>query len=551
MPSFWKIIVAVLMVLGWAAVAQAVPVVHLQPAAPSDVACDGAVDEAAMLNTVQRWIRECNTELSAIGNSDEKQIIQSLLDMDERPLAALWNSNVKAEIETLVEPVLERWLNVRTRGKNPADQKVLAMLGHFGFIPDSDEGVAYLRLNYAFFYKRVHFSPEGRAFVDVLVSQPLCKEELGGEDYYMVWSQSHMADWAVQLEHFLRGNAGSPYAPDALKRYRAIMNLMLFQNLPPRGQDGVMDRWDWWKTEMLGDIVKTHRGTLTGSLVEEFIAGVDANGRKEPKDLKPRLAARINAALAPGKVEKAAEQNAAARVRYYEGKGSINGRIPVAVWFDSKDGLVSGEIVYTKTKARTPIRLLGRREKDGSYRLFEMLPNGNIAGTITGVLVNGVLSGTWIGRPKIIVKNEADYQYEEGKKYSITVSAVERTHAPYTWEFEAGKASGIYAYSRGDNCDSGTINLRINTDGTVRYRIIGLTGEPFYRTACFPEDALSDETAAAKLNGNRILIEEDKDCAIELLLYSDFLVSRYVDGRDCRFRVGNGATAEGVFLRKH
>lgn len=539
------------MILGWASVSQAIPVNFLKPATLSDVACEGVVNGSAMLDALDRWVSECNGKLLSMGDGDEKQIIQSLLDMEERPLAALWNSNIKAEIETLVEPVLERWLTVRTRGKNPADQKVLAMLGRFGLIPDSDEGVPFLRLDYDFFYKRVCFNPEGRALADVLVSQPLCKEELGGEDYSMVWSQIDMADWAVQLERFLRGNAKNPYAPDVLKRYRAIINLMLFQNVPPRDQDGVMDQWDWWKTEMLGDIAKKHHGTLTGTLVEEFMASVDANGQREPKDLKPRLVARIDAALAPGKTEEAAaEQNEAANVQYYEGKGVINDKIPVAVWFDSKDGLVSGEVVYTKTKTQTPIRLLGRKEKDGSYRLYEVLPNGDISGTITGFLVHGVLSGTWVGRPRMIEQSEGRYEFKEGKEFPIRVNAVDRTHAPYKWTFDAKNASGTYAYSTGDNCDDGTVALQIQEDGSVRYRIIGLTGAPSYRTACFPEDALSGETAAATLHGNRILIEEDENCAIELSLYSDFLVSRYLEGRYCQHLVGNGATAEGLFIKK-
>ena len=222
----------------------------------------------------------------------------------------------------------------------------------------------------------------------------------------------------------------------------------------------------------------------------------------------------------------------------------------VSIWFDIRDGLVSGEIVYTRTKAKIPIRLLGREEDDGSYRLHEMLPNGDISGTITGTLVNGVLSGTWHGRPRIVEKNEGDYEYKDGKKFTIKVSVVERTHAPYNWSFDVEKASGTYAYSLGDNCDDGTVVLQVSNDGTVRYRLIGLTGAPSYRMACFPEDALSGEIAVANLHGNRILIEEDETCAIEILLYNDFLVSRYVDGKDCRYRVGNGATAEGLFLKK-
>ena len=260
MHSFWKTIVSVLMVLGWTAAAQAVPVDLLKPAVPFDVACDGAVDEAAMLNVVRCWIEECNIELSAIGESDEKHIIRSLLDMDEMPLSALWNSNVKEEIAGLVEPVLERWDRVMANKESlsSSDQKILAMLDSLGLIPAREEGAVFPRLNYAFFYKRVHSSPEGRAFVDVLVSQPLCKEELGGEDGLVFWSQNDMADWAAQLENFLRDNAGNPYAPDALKRYQAIINLMLFQDIPPRGQDGVMERWNWWDTEVPGKIAKKH-----------------------------------------------------------------------------------------------------------------------------------------------------------------------------------------------------------------------------------------------------------------------------------------------------
>ena len=109
MYSFWKSIVLVLMILGWRAEAQAVPVDLLKTVVSADVSCDGAVDETAMLKAVQRWSTECNIELSTIGERPEEQIIRSLLDMDEMPLSALRNSDVKEEITGLVEPVLERW----------------------------------------------------------------------------------------------------------------------------------------------------------------------------------------------------------------------------------------------------------------------------------------------------------------------------------------------------------------------------------------------------------------------------------------------------------
>ena len=89
MYSFWKSIVLVLMILGWRAEAQAVPVDLLKTVVSADVSCDGAVDETAMLKAVQRWSTECNIELSTIGERPEEQIIRSLLDMDEMPLSAL------------------------------------------------------------------------------------------------------------------------------------------------------------------------------------------------------------------------------------------------------------------------------------------------------------------------------------------------------------------------------------------------------------------------------------------------------------------------------
>lgn len=550
MQVFWKSIVLTLMILGFAAEARAVSVDLLKTAELSDVLCNGTVNENAMLNALQKWSKECNAELSAMNGKDEEQIIRSLLDMGEVPMGELRRADVLMEISELAEAVLKRSFFAKQE-LTASDKKILALFDSLCLIPDSDEGIFFVRLNYSAMYKRVHFSPEARAFVDVLVSQPLCDEDLGGEKYSMIWSQIHIAEWAVQLEKFLRTNANNPYASYALIRYHAMIDLMLFQAVPPRDQNGVMyDRWDWWKKEMLGFIAKKYQETLTGRLAQEFIAVVDANNRKVPKELKQRFSDKINAEFSTIKTDYTAEQQNTEQVLYYEGKGVINGNIPVSVWFDFKDGLIFGEIVYTDTKTKTPIRLLGREEENGSYRLYEMLPNGDISGTVDGRLENGVLSGTWHGRSQMIEKSEGNYEYKKGKIFPIKVNAVERMHTPHNWAFDAKNASGIYAYSLGDNCDDGTLFLQINNDGTVRYRLIGLTGAPFYRTACFPENALSGETAAAKLLGNKILIEEDKKCAIEILLYNGFLVSRYVDGKDCRHRVGNGATAEGLFLKR-
>ena len=203
-----------------------------------------------------------------------------------------------------------------------------------------------------------------------------------GEDGTVFQSQSERAAWAVGMERFLKDNAGSPYKADALKRYHAIMHLLLYSDVPPRRQDGSMDNWSWWRDEMMKDIVWRYRGTLTGTLTEDFIAGVDASGGKEPKDLEKHQSARIDSTFAQGGTAPQKSRNAAAL--QYQGEGAINGTIPVSLWFESRDGIISGEIVYTRTKDRTPIRILGRVQDNGLLRLREMLPDGRVSGTITG-----------------------------------------------------------------------------------------------------------------------------------------------------------------------
>ena len=100
MPSFGKSIALVLILLGWAAVAQAVPVDLLKTPVPADVACGGAVDEAATLKAVQHWVLLCNNELSAIDKNDERRIMGYLLDMKVDYLSSLRRHSVKEKMPT-------------------------------------------------------------------------------------------------------------------------------------------------------------------------------------------------------------------------------------------------------------------------------------------------------------------------------------------------------------------------------------------------------------------------------------------------------------------
>lgn len=129
MHPLWKSLVLVLIFFGWTAMARAVPVTLLPPVSPSDVACGGVLDEDAMLNSARQWTAACNDEISAIGQKDEAGIIRSLLDLGERKLATLRESEIRSRMETLSEAVLERWNRAggKTEMLSPSDQKALIM----------------------------------------------------------------------------------------------------------------------------------------------------------------------------------------------------------------------------------------------------------------------------------------------------------------------------------------------------------------------------------------------------------------------------------------
>lgn len=548
MKSFLKSIFCFFIVLAWAGMAYAVPVNYLPAVTPADAACDNAVNEKALLEALQNWVKKCNAELAKLEKMQEKELVLSLFNMDEEmPFANLLEADSKNTLDELAGSVLETWFKPEDTAKlSPAKQKVLALLGGYGLVPESEEGMTFLALDNAFFYKQLQLSPQAKALVDVIISQPLSSETFMREDGILNYGQNAFAKWAVSLEKFMRANPENPYAAEALQRYQLWIEYMLFYNLTDA--DGVLSNWQWQK-DFLRDIAKEYPDTFTAGLIKAFTDSIEANGLKDQKALKQTIMKRIAAEFTFAAPKQ--NNNVNDSLQYYEGKGVINANIPVSLWFDIKNGIVSGEIIYTKTKKQIPIRLLGYIKENNSIELREMLSNGDVSGTISGKFVRGTITGIWQGRSKMIERQNGEYEYKEGKEFPLKITAAERKHSPYKWDFDSKKASGLYAYSLWENGDNGTVNLQIKDNGTVEYRIIGLTGAPGYRTASFPEEALFDEKAAvaAALKDNIISIDVDENCAIELTLYSDFLVSRYVEGKYCQFHVGNGATAEGLFLK--
>lgn len=243
--------------------------------------------------------------------------------------------------------------------------------------------------------------------------------------------------------------------------------------------------------------------------------------------------------------------NVTQKVQQYAWEGTINNKIPVSVWLEIKDNLVAGEIVYTKTKEKRPITLLGRVidiEDKIQIWLREMLPTGQITGIITGEISQNLFVGTW-STPDKITDNGHSFERIEGKSYSIQLSTSKEITIPSSvWQFHPENASGIYSYDYGPNSQSGIVELKLDQAGAVEFSIASHTDAPAFNMAHIPLD-IDEEKAVGTLQGNRIIYKAENPCAFEIIFFNNFLEVQILPDKECSPFFGMGATIEGIYKK--
>ena len=246
----------------------------------------------------------------------------------------------------------------------------------------------------------------------------------------------------------------------------------------------------------------------------------------------------------------------------YGWKGTIGDKIPVSIWIEVQNDLVVGEIIYTAMKAQTPIRLLGTVSEHNLY-ISEMAPDGEITGTIWACIHNDILQGEWISPIKIREKGSR-FDFSESKRLPLRLAKAPTPLMPYTWDVAPTAIEGEYAYSYGNNAASGGLNIGKTKDGSYTASIASTIGAPSFHMAMFPltesdeqnwltggQDAQKkrEELAQELLHNNRLVMEEDDACAIEIFLFSDFAFVQYLENKTCPHYFGRGASIEGIFLK--
>ena len=227
-------------------------------------------------------------------------------------------------------------------------------------------------------------------------------------------------------------------------------------------------------------------------------------------------------------------------------EGTINGKIPVTVWFDVRDGLIAGEIVYLNTKEKQPIALLGQVNwDDGRLEFNEVLPNGVVSGIMLGVIRGNSFSGTWIA-PAKTVERGSRYETIDGKSYPLRLTRVDNSGIGFSryfsWFYDQNPIAGEYRYSWGDNRAEGKMRVTATGRGSIEYEINTHVGAPSFNMA-----DVGPETVT--LEKNRVVVELADNCAFEILLFNGFAAIRHIDDKICWGYFGMNANVDGLYLK--
>ena len=224
--------------------------------------------------------------------------------------------------------------------------------------------------------------------------------------------------------------------------------------------------------------------------------------------------------------------------------GEINGKIPVSVWLEQKDGLTTGELLYVNSKTRTPFRLLGTYGTSGespTVSLQEMLPGGLVTGMISASIKGEVLEGVWMA-PEKIKETGTRYTVKDMQQYSLKLTQTGTAPGSFHWEYSPESLTGRYAYTYGPHHNSGTLDITSAPDGGVSVEIHTHTAAPAFNMA-------DVDPTAGERTGNRIVCSVDDSCAFEVLLFSDFAKVSTLKGRECDGWFGRGAYIDGNYIR--
>lgn len=248
------------------------------------------------------------------------------------------------------------------------------------------------------------------------------------------------------------------------------------------------------------------------------------------------------------------EQQSNSDVKRYRFQCLINNKYPVDLTFELYQNMIQGQIVYTNTKNKTPIYLLGNvlSYDKGGYEVFirEMAPDGSTTGIIRGKITEqNKLEATWNAPDKYIeTKNGKLFDYVQGKSYPMHILKIADKETSlysdkiFDWKPNTNNAYGTYYYSMGENCASGKIEI-FPKNKKIMCNIYTNTSAPSFNMAIVEE-----QECVVKNNRLVCTLSSEAPCQFVILPFKQFVAVEYInDARNCEF--GMNATVEGLYLK--
>lgn len=213
----------------------------------------------------------------------------------------------------------------------------------------------------------------------------------------------------------------------------------------------------------------------------------------------------------------------------YSFEGTIKKTIPISLNYTQNDQVIQGEIIYTKTKKKTPIQLLGKIQ--GEYiRLYEYSTNANITGILT--FDTHTLKGDW-------------YSPQIGKSFPLKLTQTNTPNIiPHSLisTLDPITTIGTYHYQYGPDGYIGDMDIKKSISGNYDFTISSVTHAPGRNIADL-------EGSFSTLTSNAFHYKiPNTDCEIKITFFKDFASIDYTnDQRECGF--GHNATVEGIFKK--
>ena len=277
----------------------------------SDVACNGAVDEAALKSALTEYVRYCNALLKEYESKDPTKVAKEVMGWETylNPFRdgviddKSYRNEAFFNISGITDPLLARWIETQSYNSkvvlNADDQKIMDLLIKYGMKPVIIEGDPYLVVDVAFFRKRIKLDdPAFTEFVNVLNSQPDILYSDGGCRY----SVKEMGTWAVQWEKYLKTFQNNElFFTEGRKRYLEFADFILFSDLPmtPAFEGGVLGIMESYWMEELESVAAENQGTETAKLITEYVKKVKANRNKYSAATQKEFSKKMNALFLP------------------------------------------------------------------------------------------------------------------------------------------------------------------------------------------------------------------------------------------------------------